>query len=231
MISHQHKTIFVHIPKVAGQSVEQMYLTDLGLDWSQRRTLLLRPKEKQEQGPERLAHLTAAQYTEFGYISEVDFKGYFKWALVRNPNQRALSCYHFLGYARVMSFEKFVQKVLPGKIKEEHFFFLPQYDYLHNNQGHLLVDYVGHLERLDQDLVLPKQKSGIEHLAMPHANKEPGAWKRVIRLWLEQPGLIKYFALGHDKKSRKEALTPKAKATLNELYTKDFEAFGYEREQ
>ena len=231
MISHQHKTIFVHIPKVAGQSVEQMYLTDLGLDWSGRRRLLLRPKEKHEQGPERLAHLTALQYTELGYASKDDFKTYFKWALVRNPYQRALSFYYFLGYARVMSFENFVQKILPVKIKEEHFFFLPQYDYLHNNQGQLLVDYVGHLERLDQDLVLPKQKSGIEHLTMPHANKEPGGWKRVIRLWLEQPGLIKYFALGHDKKSRKEALSSKAKATLNELYAKDFKAFGYETEQ
>lgn len=231
MISHQHKTIFVHIPKVAGQSVEQMYLTDLGLDWSQRGTLLLRPKQKHEQGPQRLAHLTAAQYAAFGYISEADFKAYFKWALVRHPYQRALSCYHFLGYARVMSFENFVQKVLPGKIKEEHFFFLPQYNYLHDNQGRLMVDYVGQLERLDQDLVLPKQKSGIPHMTMPHANKEPGAWKRVIRLWLEHPSLIKYFALGHDKKSRKEALTSKAKAKLNALYAKDFEAFGYTTEQ
>ena len=231
MISHKHKTIFVHIPKVAGQSVEQMYLTDLGLNWNQRGTLLLRPKEKQEQGPGRLAHLTAEQYTALGYIAPDVFKAYFKWALVRNPYQRALSCYHFLGYARVLSFENFVQKVLPNKIKQQYFFFLPQYDYLHDNQGQLLVDYVGHLERLDQDLLLPKQKSGIEHLTMPHANKEPGGWKRVIRLWMEQPILIKYLALGHDKKSRKEALTTKAKAGLNQWYAKDFQAFGYEIEQ
>jgi len=44
MISHKHKTVFVHIPKVAGQSVEQMYLADLGLNWSERAVLLLRPK-------------------------------------------------------------------------------------------------------------------------------------------------------------------------------------------
>ena len=66
---------------------------------------------------------------------------------------------------------------------------------------------------------------------MPHANKEPGGWKRVIRLWMEQPSLIKYLALGHDKKSRKEALTTKAKAGLNQWYAKDFQAFGYEIEQ
>lgn len=231
MISHKHRTIFVHIPKVAGQSVEQMYLNDLGLDWSERGALLLRPKQKHEQGPQRLAHLTADQYTRFGHISKEDFNVFFKWALVRNPYQRALSCYHFLGYARVVSFENFVLKVLPYKMKKQHFFFLPQYDYLHDNQGQLLVDYVGHFEQLDKDLVFPKQKSGIEHMNMPHANKEPGAWTRVIRLWLEQPGSIKFFALGHEKKSRKEALTSAARQGLNQLYAKDFETFGYEAEQ
>ncbi len=231
MISHKHKTIFVHIPKVAGQSVEQMYLRDLGLDWSEREVLLLRPKQKSEQGPERLAHLTAVQYTGLGYISHQDFQQYFKWALVRHPYQRALSCYHFLGYARVLSFENFVREVLPDKIKERHFFFLPQYDYLHDDKGRLLVDYVGHLERLDQDLAWPKEKSGIAHIAMPHANKAPGAWRRVFRLWLNQPSLIKYFSLGHDKKSRTQALTKEAKAGLNELYAKDFTAFGYATEQ
>lgn len=231
MISHQHKTIFVHIPKVAGQSVEHMYLKDLGLDWSERGSLLLRPKQEKEQGPERLAHLTAAQYTELGYISSEDFQRYFKWALVRHPYQRALSCYHFLGYARVMSFENFVLGVLPVKIKQRHFFFLPQYDYLHDDKGQLLVDYIGHLERLEQDLILPKEKSGISHISMPHANKEPGSWKRVFRLWREQPSLIKYFALGQDKKSRKEALSIAAKEGLNQLYNQDFKAFDYKIEQ
>ena len=51
MISHKHKTVFVHIPKVAGQSVEQMYLADLGLNWSERAVLLLRPKLNTEKGP------------------------------------------------------------------------------------------------------------------------------------------------------------------------------------
>lgn len=227
MISAQHKTVFIHIPKVAGQSVEQMYLTDLGLDWDERDVLLLRPKRNDEKGPGRLAHLTAAQYTECGYMSTEDFAAYFKWALVRHPYQRALSCYHFLGFARVMSFENFVLKVLPEKIKQQHFFFLPQYNYLHDNKGQLLVDYVGHLEQLEDDLVYPKKKSGIQHIKMPHANKEPGSWKRVIRIWLEQPGLIRHFALGHDKKPRQQALTTKARVALNQLYKKDFDAFGY----
>lgn len=227
MISHHHKTIFVHIPKAAGQSVEQMYLSDLGLDWSERASLLLRPKTAQEAGPERLAHLTAEQYTALGYIDSEQFEAYFKWTLVRNPYYRALSCYHFLGHARVMSFETFVKKVIPQKINQQHFFYRPQYDYLHGRDGRLLVDYVVHLERLNQELAFAKQKSGIEQQTMPHANKKPGSWKRVLRVWWEDPALILALAFGHHNKDRKAALTPAAIAGINHYYSKDFKAFGY----
>ena len=42
MLSHQHKTIFIHVPKTAGQSIETLFLDDLGLKWDQRGSLLLR---------------------------------------------------------------------------------------------------------------------------------------------------------------------------------------------
>ena len=140
--------------------------------WIGQRAALCFPKTAQEAGPERLAHLTAEQYTALGYIDSEQFETYFKWALVRNPYYRALSCYHFLGHARVMSFETFVKKVIPQKINQQHFFYRPQYNYLHGRDGRLLVDYVVHLERLDQELVFAKQKSGIEQQTMPHAVKE-----------------------------------------------------------
>ena len=42
MISHKHKTIFVHIPKTGGQSVESVFIEDEGLTWDTRAPLLLR---------------------------------------------------------------------------------------------------------------------------------------------------------------------------------------------
>ena len=79
MISKTHKTIFVHIPKVAGQSIETMFLEDLGPNWKARHRLLLRKKNTFEKGPKRLAHLTAGQYTEFNYITSEEFNQYFKF--------------------------------------------------------------------------------------------------------------------------------------------------------
>ena len=54
VISHEHRCVFVHIPKCAGQSIETVFLEDLGLDWSNRSILLLRPNECPDIGPPRL---------------------------------------------------------------------------------------------------------------------------------------------------------------------------------
>ncbi|KRO67591.1 MAG: hypothetical protein ABR84_05920 [Cryomorphaceae bacterium BACL21 MAG-121220-bin10] len=227
MISHTHKAIFIHVPKVAGQSVEQMFLATLGLDWSERGALLLRQKNPNEKGPKRLAHLTAEQYVSLGYIDQKQFEAYYKFSLVRNPYQRSLSCYHFLGYARIMSFETFATKVLPKKIKQNDFFFKPQYDYLYDQGGHLLADFVGHLETLDQDIVAIKARCNMPEAFLPHANKERGSWKRVLRVLWEQPALVLDLQLGQDKIARGNALTPKAKAQVFKYYQMDFEAFNY----
>jgi hypothetical protein len=91
MISHSHKVIFIHVPKCAGQSIETIFLKDLGLTWEFRAPLLLRPKSREELGPERLAHLFANEYVKFGYIEASKFNDYFKFAIIRDPIDRILS--------------------------------------------------------------------------------------------------------------------------------------------
>ena len=48
MISHNHEYVFVHIPKCGGQSIEHVFLNDLGLEWHNRSPLLLRPNDNLE---------------------------------------------------------------------------------------------------------------------------------------------------------------------------------------
>lgn len=62
MISHEHKTVFIHVPKVAGQSVELAFLRQLGMTWEERAPLVLRHNPDPAKGPERLAHLLAREY-------------------------------------------------------------------------------------------------------------------------------------------------------------------------
>jgi len=115
MISHHHKVLFVHIPKCAGQSIERAFLRDLRLDWSNRHGLLLRPKKCYESGPERLAHLYANEYVGLGYVSEQDFRRFYKFCIVRDPIDRIIS---ELNYRRVIrgtrgvhSIEEYVEQI------------------------------------------------------------------------------------------------------------------------
>ena len=98
MISTTHKTIFVHIPKVAGQSIETMFLNDLKLNWGERSELLLRKKKRFEKGPFRLEHLKAHEYVDLNYIKNKTFNSNFKFSFVRNTFSRAYSYYKYLGY-------------------------------------------------------------------------------------------------------------------------------------
>lgn len=229
MISHSHKVIFVHVPKVAGQSIEHMFLQALGLDWEHRESLLLRKKKSDEVGPERLAHLTAEEYVRLGYIDKVLFEDYFKFSFVRNPYQRAFSFYNFLGYARIISFRTFVKEVLPQKLKEDDFFFRSQYDYLFSKEGKLLVDYVGRLEQIKSDIEKVKDRSGLQGISLPHANKSKGEWRRAVRLLLNNPSLAAQLNFFNNKNTFEVLVDTELKSWIAEMYAKDFEAFDYKK--
>lgn len=83
MISHKHKTIFIHIPRTAGTSIEMLLE---GRDW-----WLENPKEK---------HITASKAKEL-YADWWD--DYFKFSIVRNPWDRVVSMYRNPNYGRQWS--------------------------------------------------------------------------------------------------------------------------------
>lgn len=229
MISKKHKTVFVHVPKVAGQSIEHMFLQDLDLDWDRREVLLLRRKQSYEKGPERLAHLLAKDYVRLGYISQAEFNEYFKFSFVRNPYKRVFSFYNFLGYSRIISFRTFVGKVVPDKLEQKDFFFLSQYDYLYNEEAILMVDFVGRLENINEDIETVKSNCGLKNVALPHANKSKGEWKRALGLLLREPKLRSNISLGHKGKVYESVMTEEIRNKIYDLYEKDFSAFGYNK--
>ena len=151
MLSHQHKTIFIHVPKTAGQSIETLFLDDLGLKWDQRGSLLLRRNTKRELGPPRLAHLTITEYLTCGYISRQKFDGYFKFCFVRNPWDRAVSMYKYLTKGRI-TFANFMT-IGPGNLNSKlAYFFKPQTAYILDPKKRVKVDLIGRFETLAQDI-------------------------------------------------------------------------------
>jgi hypothetical protein len=223
MICEAYRCLFVHIPKTAGQSIERFFLQRVGLSWENRAPLLLRPNTDPRAGPRSLAHLTAAEYVELGYLSAEDFARYYKFAFVRNPWERLLSEYRYRDdYMRRYSFREFVLHGLPpAGWTDAYRHVVPQYDFLHDTQGRLLVDFVGRFERLQADFDRVRERLGIAAAALPHVNAARRSTlkaraKRLLRgeSRRDQTPYTEYY----DDETR-EAVTT--------LYRKDIDTFGY----
>jgi len=156
MICHKYKCLFIHIPKTAGQCIEFAFLKSLGLNWRNRSPLLLCPNHDPSKGPPRLAHLTAREYLIYEYISDELFNSYFKFSFVRNPWSRLVSEYRYRHMK--CDFKTFVFKHLPNpendcyqKARDLYRHVIPQYDFLFDDEGLQMVDFIGRFEDLQQD--------------------------------------------------------------------------------
>jgi len=225
MICREFKCLFVHVPKTAGQSIEQFFMDRLHLDWNQdRETLLLQGNDDPEKGTEKLAHLSASEYVECGHISREDFTDFFKFSFVRNPWARILSEYRYRNYFQHRSFRDFVLKKLPKPGWDDKYrHVMPQYDMLHDSQGNLLVDFVGRFESLQQDFDHVCQRLGIADSSLPHRNKSDKKsrdLKRKVRnlLFMNGENELESMADFYDDETRQ---------AVAHYYRNDIETFGY----
>ncbi|MEP3330897.1 sulfotransferase family 2 domain-containing protein [Sedimentitalea sp.] len=208
MISHAHKTVFVHIPKTGGQSIETVFLDDLGLAWRDRAALMLRQNNNRNAGPQKLAHLYTDEYVARGHMVAKDFDRYLKFSIVRHPFDRALSEFRYrVGAAakrgQVLDLDDFLNSGASDDYLDSARHLVPQVRYVKDLQGRCLVDHVLRFEHLAQDIgpVFREIFGGDRRL--PHKNRS-------------QTGL--------------DACLSAAQADLlYDRYRADFEAFGYER--
>ena len=225
MICRPFKCLFVHVPKTAGQSVEQFFMDRLGLDWDRDRAeVMLGDNPDRERGTEKLAHLTAAEYVEEGFVSAEEYAALFKFSFVRNPYERIVSEYLYRNYFSHRSFRDFVLRRLPPPgWGDDYRHVMPQYDMLHDANGRLLVDFVGRFENLQQDFGEVCARLGIENAALPHrnrSNKRSRTLKRRVRNFV--------FRNGEDGKRRyTDFYDDETRASVARLYRQDIEAFGY----
>ncbi|EAK0950362.1 sulfotransferase family protein [Campylobacter lari] len=160
----KYKCIFIHVPKVAGSSIERVvYQTDRWL----------------------VGHVKASDYVK---LDKNKFESYFSFGFVRNPYDRMVSAYHYLrsgggnltdetwakeNIYKYNSFEEFVLNLQNNdeRIKILSWIhFVPQYKFLCNDNKNILVDFVGRFEKIDEDFkvilnILNRKDS------LVHANK------------------------------------------------------------
>jgi hypothetical protein len=228
MLSRDYKCIFVHIPKVAGQSIERVFLGLHGLSWDNRAALLLRPNDEPALGPPRLAHLKASEYVTCGHVTQQDFDSYFKFSFVRNPWSRLVSVYRYLGFVEDMPFKQFLVEKFAGEEDwEPRLFRLPQYDFLFNGSNRQLVDFIGRFENLQAGFDQVCMSIGLSPITLPHVN-ETGKDRRAMDLMKQ---MVKRASPFHRRYEEHDHYTKyydnESIELVARLHAKDLEEFGY----
>lgn len=203
MLSHAHRTIFVHVPKTGGQSIETVFLRTLNLTWAERAPLLLRANLDPAKGPPWLAHLYASEYVRFGYVSAEDFRAFFKFAVVRNPWARAVSEYKFEYRPRGIPFAIFLSEVIGrrrGVIEERH---IDSQRAFLAGDGSILVDRVLRFETLADEFA------------------------EVSRLVFGRPQPLPTINAASDRTDYRAFYDDAGRRFIAKTYRDDIKAFGY----
>jgi hypothetical protein len=206
MISTSKKFVFIHVPKTAGNAVQNILRhysdddlcvgasprTDEGIiDYLEVGNPLI-PKLTKHSGVGTL-------YSNWNTRRLGDIEDYFKFATVRNPWDRAISFYF---WRRFKTFTKntFLEEVV-ARVP-------PMHHYLtYKEQGVKKIDYILRYENLTEDFARLCNTINIKHEPLPVANKSHDK--------------TKHYTEYYDDETR-EAVAKK--------YAKDIEAFGYEFE-
>jgi hypothetical protein len=218
MIFHEYNTIFFHIGKTGGSSVEnalgyKRYKDDSHIEkyltgWSKEHKLYL----------QHMSHRSMKKL-----VPCWQYNNYSKFTIIRNPWDRMVSAYYYLhtGHEKTFGcFENFVKhryerwKLLVSKnrwmVKDRGSFgegshFQPQIEYTHNYNKQLEVDYILRFETLNSD------------------------WKKLCKI-------LKFgdIELPHKNVSKKrklpyqEEFSHDTRDMVNEIYQPDIDFFKYE---
>lgn len=148
IISHQHRFIFVAIPKTGTHSVRQALREHMGPDDLEQVGLFV---NKRFPWPELAAishgHLSLRQIAPF--VGDEVMRGYFKFAFVRNPFDRFVSYCSFMR-RQTGAFDRDPKGVMYHMLfvlrPVQHILFQPQHQLLVDDAGALMADEIGRVE-------------------------------------------------------------------------------------
>ena len=158
------RSIFVHVPRVAGTSLKRALFPDA---W----------------------YLTHYRAIDYFLDSPLKYGRYFVFAFVRNPYDRLVSAYEYLlqggnndankrfrdtvlsSYA---SFADLVKHGLGRSEIEKKYHFMPQHRFIVAPWGSIMVDYVGRYESIEADFATISDRIGLD-ARLPHRNSSARA--------------------------------------------------------
>lgn len=202
VISHGYKFIFIHNYKVAGTSVREALEVftipprESYWNWLRQKAGML------PQSSNFPDHISSSELK--AKLAPKYFDNYFKFSFVRNPWDWQVSLYHFARQLKShhqhemtlkMSFEEYINWRVT---QDKHL----QKEFMYDNAGHCLVDYIGKIETIETDFKNITQTLGID-ASLAHSNKSK-------------------------HKPYQEYYTPETRQIIAEHFAEDIELFGYE---
>ena len=202
LISREKKVLFIHIQKTGGSSITEILRSSM-------------PDLKRYMGTH-----DHASWARNALGNEYDL--YYKFAFVRNPWDRLVSWYTMIRqraevtnpnklnrlFTYVLnsssSFEDFVLNCTHtiDDVDGRKSFLYNQYDYVSDESGALIVDFVGRYENYESDLRTALERMGVFNIDIPHINKSDH---------------LHYSAY----------YTQRTKDIVSERYERDLKEFGY----
>ena len=212
-ISHQFNTIYIHIPKTGGTSIEK-YLNIYNENGLRPNTNILHGHvpikfEDNEYDPlnvgglagYNLQHLTSNEIKKL--LTVQIYQKYFKFTFIRNPWDRMVSEYKWAYYS--LSFEDYINRILYVvenriKLETKNAHFRPQIEYINND-----LDFIGRFENFNQDIEKVSSLIGLDFdiKKLPHEKKT-------------------------NRKHYKEYYNEQTKQIINNIYKEDIKQFDYE---
>lgn len=151
IVSAAHKFVFAAVPKTGTHSVRRALREHMGgQDIEQVGLFVQRKFPIPQLAAIGHGHISLAQLRP--YMKPEDFTAFFKFAFVRNPFDRFVSYASFIT-REVGHFDRDPQKVMRHFVANppwDHILFRPQFEFVADEKGELLTDYVGRVEQMQQ---------------------------------------------------------------------------------
>lgn len=188
ILIENHQAIFFYVPKVASTSLLRAFST------------IAHGREMSIRDVPKLKEREIAKYQD-----------YYKFAIVRNPYDRLVSCYHDKVLVGGICFGKdtnsfvdFVPRVCSVPDKHSNIHFRSQHEFITGRNGNLWTDYVGKFEKLDEEYDKICRVLGVRN--PPVLNRQNKS----------------------NRVSYKEYYNEQTKRLVMERYQKDIDLFDYE---
>ena len=207
-LSYSHRFVFVHVYRAGGQSVRAALDPYVHVPTSRfaRVPVLRRVGHRgvAELRQRNHGHITAKELRD--ELPPEVFGGFLKFTFVRNPWDWQVSIYHYIRqrpdhphhhfFNRFGSFEDYLDWRI-NTAGPEH-----QTDFVLDESGELLLDFVGRYESLDQDFAAVCERLGID-CSLPHRNRSA-------------------------HRHYPEYYTAETEALVRDAYRADIDMFGYD---